>query len=44
MNIYVRKRAKGTERSDLADQDEGVKCSSATNRRCPCAMSQPTWT
>ena len=24
-NIYVRKRAKGTERSDLADQDEGVK-------------------
>ena len=24
-NIYVRTRAKGTERSDLADQDEGVK-------------------
>ena len=24
-NVYVRKRAKGTERSDLADQDEGVK-------------------
>lgn len=24
-NIYVRKRAKGTERSDLANQDEGVK-------------------
>ncbi len=24
-NIYVRKRAKGTERSDLADQDEGVR-------------------
>ena len=23
-NVYVRKRAKGTERSDLADQDEGV--------------------
>lgn len=23
-NIYVRKRAKGTERSDLADQDQGV--------------------
>ena len=43
-NIYVRKRAKGTERSDLADQDEGVRCSSATNRRCPCATSPPTWT
>ena len=24
-NLYIRKRAKGTERSDLADQDEGVK-------------------
>lgn len=24
-NVYVRKRSKGTERSDLADQDEGVK-------------------
>ena len=24
-NVYVRKRAKGTERSDLANQDEGVK-------------------
>lgn len=44
-NIYVRKRAKGTERSDLADQDEGVKMFfRRRTRRCPCATSQPTWT